>query len=102
MAIEYFIKDKKCYKKEGNSTSQVGKVNAVHVSQGIYDGKDSYAITYSDGRVYMTTGPGTIEVNHGSHLGDRVVETTFKDGGIVVIWNNGKKYIRTKAYGKQI
>jgi len=101
MSVLYFIKDNKCFKKEGNTTGQVGKSDAFHVSQGTYDGKDAYAITYKDGKVYMTIGNGTSEVNFGSKLGTKIVETQFNDNGIILKWDNGKMYFRNRSGGKE-
>jgi len=101
MPSSYFVKDRKCYRKEGNSTTQVGKSDAVHVSQGIYDGKESYAITYKDGKVVLTEGHTTVEVSYGSKLGTLITETRFQDNGIVLKWDNGKMYFKNRSGGKE-
>jgi hypothetical protein len=100
MAKLYLIKDGRCLEKEGSGTRTVGKSGAIHVSQGLFDGKESYAITYNNGDVCMTTGNGTVQMKSG--ISNTVVSTQFYDNGLLFHHQNGKKYLKLKSSGKEI
>lgn len=100
MSKLYLIKEGKCLEKDGSSTRTVGKSNAMHVSQGLFDGKESYAITYKSGDVYLTTGNSTVQIK--SDISSPVQSTQFYDNGLLFNHQNGKKYLRTKSSGKEI
>jgi hypothetical protein len=96
----YSIKNGKCLEKDGSSTRTVGKSNAVHVSQGEFNGEESYAILYSNGEVYMTTGSSTKRMM--SNLNSEITSTVFYDDGLVFNHENGKQFFRNKNSGKTL
>lgn len=100
MSKLYLIKDGKCLEKDGSSTRTVGQSGAIHVSQGLFDGKESYAITYKNGVVYMTTGSATVQMRSG--ISNPVLSTQFYDNGLIFNHQNGKNYLKTKSTGKEI
>jgi hypothetical protein len=86
--------------KDGSSTSTVGDSGAIHVSQGMYNGKEAFVITYSSGDAKITTGSSTSKVSHG--LSNKIVSTQFHDKGLILTNDRGERYYSYPGGGKKL
>lgn len=100
MSKMFWVENGRVKVKSGSSTSTVGDSNAVHVSQGDYNGKEAFVITYTNGDAKITIGNSTSKVNHG--LSGKIVSTQFHDKGIVLTNEKGERYYTHSGGGKKL
>ena len=101
MSKLYWVENGQVKEKEGTSTRTVGYSNAIHVSQGFYDGQEAYVICYANGDVKMTRGTTTSDVNHGLS-GSRIVSSQFHDKGVILTNDKGERYYRHSGGGNKL
>jgi hypothetical protein len=100
MSKLYWVESGRVKVKVGTSTSTVGDSGAIHVSQGIYNSKEAFVITYSSGDAKITIGSSTSKVSHG--LSGKVISTQFHDKGLILINDKGERYYSYPGGGKKL
>ena len=100
MSKLYWVENGRVKVKDGSSTSSVGDSGAIHVSQGEYNGKEAFVITYSNGDAKMTFGSSTSKVSHG--LSGKIVSTQFHDKGLILTNDSGERYYSYSGGGKKL
>ena len=88
MSKLYWIENGRVKVKDNSTISNVGDSGAVHVLNGLYNGKEPLIITYSNGDVKITQGSSTSRLSHG--LSGKIVSTQFYEKGIIFTNDRGE------------